>query len=219
MRLYIRVSKNSKLIPFNYQHLLTGVVNKWIGKGNDQHGKKSLYSFSWLQKTHATKEGINIDHDAYFFFSALDSDLIKKVTKGILSDPEMFCGISVADVQIKDTPELSSEERLFLNSPILLRLRDGERTKHVTFQDDEFNMALTKNIKGKMKAVGLCSDGFSIELDKSYPHPQTKLVDYKGVKNKTTLAPVIAKGKPEQIGFARTVGLGSSTGIGFGSVK
>lgn len=219
MRLYIKLSKNSKVIPFNYQHLLTGVVNKWIGEQNTEHGQKSLYSFSWLQNTITANGGINLKQGAYFFISAYDTDLIKKITKGILNDPNIFCGSCVTDVQIKDVPEFGNEERFFLNSPILIRQREMDKTKYITFKDENFDELLTKNLKGKLKAVNLSENNVTVELDKSYAFPQTKLIDYKGVKNKTTLAPVIIKGTPEQIAFAWTVGLGSSTGIGFGAIK
>ena len=219
MRIYIKISKNKEIIPFNYQHLLTGVVHKWIGVNNNEHGKRSLYSFSWLQNTSSTKNGINLGRDTYFFISAYDTDLIKRITKGLLDDPEMFCGSRAIDVQIRDVPDFSNEERFFLHSPVLIRQREGEKTKHVTYLDEVFEKLLTENLKIKLQSVDLPIDNVSVELDKSYAFPQTKLVDYKGIKNKTTLAPVIIKGSPEQIAFAWQVGLGNSTGIGFGSLK
>lgn len=219
MRLYIKLSKNTEIIPFNYQHLLTGVVNKWIGEENEEHGKRSLHSFSWLQNTVSTKNGINLNRDAYFFISAHDVDLIKRITKGILDNPDTFCGSRVVDVQIKETPSFSNEERFFLNSPILIRKRMNAKTKHVIYKEEDFETLLTENMKGKLKLAGLTPDDFSVELDRSYAFPQTKLVDYKGIKNKTTLAPVIIKGSPAQIAFAWEVGLGNSTGIGFGAIK
>jgi len=78
---------------------------------------------------------------------------------------------------------------------------------------------LTENFKVKLQSVNLPVDNLSIEFDRNYAFPQTKLVDYKGIKNKTTLAPIIIKGSPEQIAFAWTVGLGNSTGVGFGAIK
>jgi len=219
MRLYLKLSKNTEIIPYNYQHLLTGVIHKWIGKENEEHGKQSLYSFSWLQNTSSNKNGIYLNRDAYFFVSAYNTELIKRITKGVLADPETFCGSKVIDVQIKIVPEFSSEEKFFLNSPILIRQRDGEKTKHITYQDGNFENLLTENLKGKLEAANLSKENVLVELDKEYAFPQTKLVNYRGIKNRTTLAPVIIKGTPEQIAFAWLVGLGNSTGIGFGSIK
>lgn len=219
MRLYIKLSKNKTVVPFSYQHFLTGVVQKWIGPNNEEHGKSGLFSFSWLQNTEAIRNGLMLKNNAYFFISAYNTDLIKKIVKGIVSDPKMFCGIKAIDVQIKTTPMFTYEERFFMNSPILIRQKIGNQWKYLTYLDEDFEFVLTENLKGKLKAASISADGVSVELDKSYAFPQTKLVDYKGINNKTTLAPIIIKGTPEQIALAWEAGLGNSTGIGFGSIK
>jgi len=121
MRVYIQLSENDKIIPFNYQHLLTGVIHKWLGKDNKFHGKSSLYTFSWLQNTIATKEGINLKKGAYFFISAYDVDFIKDIIRGLLADPEMFNGIQAVDVQIQQAPEFHDETTFVMASPILLK--------------------------------------------------------------------------------------------------
>jgi len=58
MRLYLSLSPNEEIIPYNYQPLLTGAIHKWMGKDNFEHGKLSLYSFSWLQNVNTSKKGI-----------------------------------------------------------------------------------------------------------------------------------------------------------------
>jgi len=219
MRIYIRLSKNKESIPFNYQHLLTSAIHKWIGENNEEHGERSLYSFSWLQNTFKTKDGFRFKDNSYFFIGAYEARLIKTIMKGILKDPVTLCGSRVIDIQLKAVPKFSDEERFVLNSPVLIRKRDGEKIKHVTYVDKDFDQLLTDNLKAKLKIAGLDTTGVSVNLDKSYAFPKTKLVDYKGIKNKTTLAPLIIKGNPEQIAFAWTVGLGNSTGIGFGAIK
>lgn len=219
MRLYIKLSRNKERIPFNYQHLLTGVVHKWIGDRNEEHGRPSLYSFSWIQNTRAIKDGINLTRDSYFFISAYDELLIKKIVRGIMARPETFCGSIASEVQITSTPEFGDKERFMLNSPILIRKKEGEKVRHITFKDEDFASLLTESLVNKMKIAGLNFKGIRVSLDQDYPSPQTKLVDYNGIKNKTTLAPVIIQGEPEQIAFAWNVGLGNSTGIGFGALK
>jgi len=219
MRLYIRLSKNTDIIPFNYQQLLTGVVHKWLGENNQVHGAPSLYCFSWLQNTKSNKAGIFLTQNSYFFISAYNDDLIKMIMTGILENPDVFCGSKAIAVQIKETPKFTDEERFFLNSPILIRKRNDELIKHITYKDEEFEDAVTENLKVKLKSVNIFDKEISVKLDRLYAFPKTKLVDYKGIKSKTTLAPLIIKGTPEQIGFAWLVGLGNSTGIGFGALK
>ncbi len=219
MRVYIKLSKNTKQIPFNYQPMLTGVVNKWIGSDNTEHGRSSLFSFSWLQNTKANNNGISISDKSYFFISSFEINFLKEVIKGIIDSPDALYGTRVLDIQIKNTPDFSNCERFFLSSPILLKKRIGDKIKHMTYLDSEFENMITENFKKKLRYAKIIDKNVYITIDREYPFSQTKLVDYNGIKNKTSLVPIIIKGNPEQIKFAWLVGLGNSTGIGFGSLK
>lgn len=221
MRIYIKLSRNKELIPFNYQQLMTGTLHKWLGYDNEMHGEQSFYCFSWLQDVKTTKGGINIDKDTYFFISAYDDDLIKRIVKGIMNDPIAFCGCKVIDIQLKSVPEFSNEERFLVASPILVKRKNKDiyTSNHAIFSDSDFNQLLLDNLKRKLEKVGLDSIGMELKVDKTYDRPLTKLVSYKGVNNKVNVCPVIIKGTSEQLAFAWSVGLGYSTGIGFGSLK
>ena len=157
--------------------------------------------------------------DAYFFISSLNEELIRKIIKNVIEDPTMFNGINVFDIQIKNTPQFEPIESFFMASPVLLKLREGEKTRHVTLKDNDFEQDLTDNLKRKLEKVGLSSAGIEIRLNPDFNYRNTKMVDYKGIKNRTSFAPIIIKGTQEQIAFAWNVGLGNSTGIGFGALK
>lgn len=220
MRLYIKFSKNTQIIPFNYQRLLTGCVHKWIGQDNKQHGVVSLYSFSWLQNVSANTRGLNLNGDSQMFFSFYESDLAKEVIKGIMKSPEMFCGVKVRDVLIKDTPEFSNFEKFHVASPILIKRKLGDGSeKHYTFSDVEADELLTITLKTKLRRAGLDENNVRVYFDKDYPDAKTKLVTYGKIKNKTSVCPIVIEGTPEQIAFAWEVGVGNSTGIGFGTLK
>ncbi len=57
MRLHIKIKTGNQIVPFNHQHLLTGVVHKWLG-WNQEHGDLSLYSFSRLEGARTAKDGL-----------------------------------------------------------------------------------------------------------------------------------------------------------------
>ncbi len=219
MRLYIKISKANQTINFNYQHLLTGCIHKWMGKDNVYHGKMSLYSFSWFQYVDVVKEGIKIKDGSYFFLSFYDTNLLKEVLKNIMNDSEMFFGVRVSGVQIQETPLFVTKERFLLASPVLIKRFKGEKVTHYTFADSEANEYLTETLKTKAKIAGLNSDNLKIYFDKSYHSPKTKIISYKGIENKVNICPVIIEGTPEIVAFAWNVGLGNSTGIGFGALK
>lgn len=218
MRIYLKVSKNKERIPFNYQQFLTGAIHKWIGQDNLQHGSLSLYSFSWLQSIRATKDGIDILPGSYFFISAHDSGLIKTVLGGIMKDPFVCFGSEVTEAQIQETPGFGNYERFISASPVFIKRNIEGKAVHVTFENDQASVFLTETIQHKLQAAGLPYDGISISFDTDYPAPRTKVISYKGIDNKTSICPVIVKGSPEQIAFAWNVGVGNSTGIGFGAI-
>ncbi len=57
-----------------------------------------------------------------------------------------------------------------------------------------------------------------VSFDTSYENPKTKLVNYKGINIRASFCPVIVKGHPRAVQFAWEVGVGNSTGIGFGAL-
>ena len=219
MRLHIKTSKSNQKIDFNYQALLTGCVHKWLGENNVEHGKMSLYSFSWFQNVEVLKSGIKLKNGSYFYLSFHDEQLAKTVLKNILQQPEMFAGARVVDVMIEETPVFSSKERFLLASPILIKRFIDDKEKHYTYLDEVSDQLMTETLKTKAEIAGINSDGLKVSFDREYHSPKTKIISYKNIQNKVNVCPVIIEGSPEMIGFAWNVGLGNSTGIGFGALK
>jgi len=219
MRLYLHVTGNSKPIPFNYQSYLTGAIHKWLGN-NKYHGVLSLYSFSWFENVIIQKNtGIMLNSNSYFFISAFEDNLIKKIIKGIMIDPSIYFDSKVADIQIKDTPAFSSTEKFFIGSPVFIKRRFDNSEKHITYDHPRCNEYLTETLKKKLKAANLPSDKVQVKFDPSFIPPKTKIIKYKEISNRVNICPVTIVGTPEQIGFAWNVGVGNSTGIGFGALK
>jgi CRISPR-associated endoribonuclease Cas6 len=219
MRIILKCSASKQVVPYDHIPNLTGAVHKWIGTHNNIHGEVSLYSFSWLQGGKSGKVGLSFSEGAHWFISSYDPNLIKTIINGIQQDPEIGFGIAVRDVTIMDDPDFSEQSRFLLASPILIKRRDGERTEHVLFDHPLAGQYLTETMVTKLKKAGLDAAGLNIDFDKSYHSPKTKLVNYKGIKNRASFCPVIIKGTAEQQVFAWNVGIGNSTGIGFGALK
>lgn len=57
-----------------------------------------------------------------------------------------------------------------------------------------------------------------VSFDKNYFNPKTKLVRINGIDSRANFCPVIIEGNPEAIRFAWNVGVGHSTGCGFGAI-
>ena len=146
---------------------------------------------------------------------------IRKIVDSILSDPHMFHGMKVTDIQIDSQQTWENGEYHFrLASPILIkRSTDLNNIKFYTYEDVESERLMTETLKHKMNKAGLPEDEtLCVKFDMSYPNKKLKLVDIHGIKNKCSMCPIIITGKSDSIAFARNVGIGNSTGSGFGAI-
>lgn len=220
MRIILKTSPNSHPVPFDYQSKLVGCMQKWLGTDNDYHGKISLYSFSWLQEGKSVNGSLSFPLGARFFISFYDDNAIKDIIRTILGDPTMFCGMSVTDINLADMPDFAERDLFFCGSPILIKRRmDDGRYKQYNYLDCEANELMKETLLTKMRKAGLEEDKtLDIRFDTSYGKKKLKLVHYRNIGNKVSLCPVIIHAKPATKRFAWEVGIGNSTGIGFGAI-
>lgn len=219
MRLYLSLTRNKETIPFNYQPYLTGAIHKWIGKNNSEHDGLSLYSFSWFQNVSIKKSGVDLTADSYFFISAYKEELMKLILKGVLQNPEVCYGSSVSDVQIADAPSFQRGHTFFTASPVFIKRRVDNNEKHITYENPSSSLYLTETIKKKLQAANLSTEDVTVKFDDTYISPRTKIIWYNEIGNRVNVCPVVIDGAPEQLKFAWNVGVGNSTGIGFGALK
>ncbi|MEC7754914.1 CRISPR-associated endoribonuclease Cas6 [Roseivirga sp. UBA1976] len=220
MRILITTSANYNHVSFDHLPLLVGTIHKWLGTNNAIHGTTSLYSFSWLQGGKQENGGLCFSKGASFFISAHDEGLAKQIVKGAMGQPELFAGMLVKEIRIQDTPVFDRDEEYFsVASPILIKVKEETRVKHCLYNDPEANEVLTRSMQRKMDIAGIDPTGMSISFDPDYRSAHTKLINYKGIGNRASICPVMVKGSPEQIAFVWNVGVGHSTGIGFGALN
>jgi CRISPR-associated endoribonuclease Cas6 len=205
-------------VAYDHIPLLVGTLHKWLGQ-NEWHDQTSLYSFSWLIGGQKGNNGLYFPRGARWFISAHNNVLIKQIIKGIQDDPVISFGLTVQSITIQETPTFSESHSFTVASPVLIKRREDERIRHFLFSDKEADRFLKETLVTKLKRAGLQSDGASVSFNKDYPFPKTKLVNYNGIGNKASVCPVTIKGTPEQIAFAWNVGIGNSTGIGFGALN
>ncbi|NWJ51128.1 MAG: CRISPR-associated endoribonuclease Cas6 [Bacteroidetes bacterium] len=217
MRLHFKLKTNKTIVPFDHFPKVIGAVHKWIGK-NDIHDSISLYSLSTLKGAKQVDTGLLFENGASFFFSSINNELLKRIIDGVNISPEIAYGMTVGEIIIQEDPDFTNQDRFIPASPIFIKrtLEKGER--HFTIDDDEADLYLTETMQNKLKTAGYINNEATIKFDRSYPTPKIKLVSYKGIKNKTTLCPIIIQASPEVKAFIWNVGVGNSTGIGFGSL-
>ncbi|MBU2471792.1 MAG: CRISPR-associated endoribonuclease Cas6, partial [Bacteroidetes bacterium] len=204
-------------VPFNYQDFLIGVFHKWMG-WNKIHDEISLYSLSWLQGGKGVKDGFDFPKGARWFISFWDEELGKQLIMSAMKNTDVCCGMCVKEIQMQENPQFSSKERFIASSPIFIRKYDENRkATHLTFNNKEADHYLTETLKKKLKSANLDYD-VKVSFDRLYFKPKTKLVKINGIENKANFCPVIIEGNPEAVRFAWNVGVGHSTGCGFGAI-
>ncbi len=219
MRIHLAISHQGKIIPFSHQHLLTGVIHKWLGQ-NEYHGDISLYSFSLLEGLTTLKQGFKPGKQTLsMFISAYHDEFIKQIITGIRKDNSMFSGLSVTDIFIQENPDLSNQSYFFLASPILIKLKTEDKIEHILFENPIADELLTRSIFNKMASCGIEDESLKIEFDKSYNGAKSKLIDYDGIGNRASFCPITINANPTTKAFIWNVGVGNSTGVGFGALK
>ncbi|PKQ67778.1 CRISPR-associated endoribonuclease Cas6 [Labilibaculum manganireducens] len=224
MRIHITTTPSKQTIDFNHLHLLTGTIHKWFGK-NEFHDSISLYSFSNLTGAKASKKGLDFPNGASFFISCWNNEQAKLLITGIQNDPEMFFGMKASEIILQENPEFSTKSDFQIGSPIYIqRNLENGRKKFYYFDDKESPDLLAETLTAKMINAGLAEDKtLRITFDQNYHRKSTKKIDYKKgsqiIKIRASWCPIIIQGKPETKEFAWNVGIGNSTGIGFGALK
>ena len=221
MRLHLTTTPNTLPIPVDYMPKMVGVLHKWLGKNNDEHGKISLYSFSALHGAKMMEHEVNCPNGAKFFISLYDTDLAKKIIKSVLDSPEMFAGLIVSDLTIEEDKDLSDRDVFYFASPILVK-SSGDKyaeKKEYTFEDSKASEIMTETLKTKMRLAGLPDDDdLEVKFDVSYDNRKHTIFWYKGISMRVNKCPVIIKGSALTKSFAWNVGIGNSTGIGLGAI-
>ncbi|RLD56327.1 MAG: CRISPR-associated endoribonuclease Cas6 [Bacteroidetes bacterium] len=220
MRLKLKLSKNKTTVPFNYQQKLVGTIHKWMGR-NDEHGKQSVFSFSQLQSGEVMKNGFNFPEGSTLYFSSTDNKLLTNIYKGIKDDPTLFCGLKVYEIDMISEPAFRNRERFPLLSPLFFKqkIEGKNKPKHFTFEDEETEILLTEAVKRRLEFNEIPDDTLKITFDKTYQGKKTKVINYRGIGNKTSVCPIIVEGKFDSMEFLWNNGVGHSTGIGFGCLK
>lgn len=222
MRLQCQISSNTESVPFNYQHTLTRRLHSFF-PDNDFHDDVSLYSFSWLHSKRQIQHQNSLDFPsgAEWFVNFLEERHIRSMLATIITSPTLFYGMTIEEVRIQETPQFPDSMRFFVASPVLVKKFDGKAIRHLTFNDPETNDVMTQTLQTKLRAAGLDAHAESVRVrfDTSYAGAKTKLIDIHGIKNRANACPVIVEGTPEAVAFAWDVGVGHSTGAGFGALR
>ncbi len=219
------MSPNRQPVSFNYNHLLTGVLHRWLGP-NTLHDGLSLYSVGSLQGGGAREGALAFPRGATWHISAPDTPdggkLLRHIAAAALQASSVCCGMEVVEVSSQSTPQFGPRRVFRADSPVFIRGdKDGDNDPHILFDDPRAADYLTKTLHHKLDKAGLphLAEGARVGFDLSYKSPKTRLIHIKDdFYKRASVCPILVEGPPEAVQFAWCVGAGHLTGSGFGSL-
>lgn len=219
MRIAIYLSPNRELVPYNYQAALVGAFHRWLGS-NALHDDISLYSLSWLQGGKQVAGGFTFPKGGLFQISAPNAELFQQLIPNMVQGTHIRWGMEVQQANLLVTPNFGARHRFWANSPILIKrqLPEEKYQKYFFPSDPEANGYLTATLRHKLRKMGM-KEEVEVAFDPTFEHPKIKKIRYKHIDIKATFCPVIVSGAPEAVAFAWEVGVGNSTGLGFGALR
>ncbi len=220
MRVELRLTPSAQPVPFTYLYNQVGALHKWLGK-NPLHDGMSLYSFGRLRGGEKIGNHLYFPQGTSWMVSFHDSEQAWQVARGILRDERFAFGMIVSEVLEVPTPRFDSKVRLATDGEIIVRSKrtDGSR-EYLLWSDEQSSEGMTRLLRKKLQAAGYgeTHQGVTVQFDRNYPKPHTKLMEIKGIHHRGNVCPVLIEGTPEAIEFAWLVGVGELTGSGFGAL-
>jgi CRISPR-associated endoribonuclease Cas6 len=211
----IVLTANTQPVSYEIQYHLTRELHRRL-QSNNFHDEQSLYSHA-ISRGKTNNEHLDFPLGAKFTFSFYDEKILNQLAISFLKDRKLLFGMTVKELRFVETPDFGSQARFFAASPILVKKFDGTTVKHLTYTDANARDVMTVTLQSKLKKANLSTD-VSVKFDMGYAKAKTQLVNVNGIKNRTSLCPIIIEGDPVAIQFAWIVGIGHSTGCGFGAI-
>lgn len=217
-RLRINLTQPTVDVPVNNQHNLNGFIHESFGKNNPYHNSFSDYSISSLQggKLNGDKKTLSFNSEKPHFFISGNDDFLKfAVTAFVMSKASMF-GMKFDSVGAFDDFKLNTYfDDIITISPIIVK---NNEKKKITVNDSEFLECLTLNCQHKLLHAGIDDPTFKMEIIN--PHKsKSKCVWVGNVFNPCSNVRLRVYGKKKTRETLYNMGMGGSTGSGFGSVK
>lgn len=217
MRFNIYFTKPNVNIPINNQKELNSFIHRCLGKDNKLHDAFSDYSISSLQGGKNDNQILHFENEPYITISSLNFDFIGKMMYGAQFNNEKLFDMSVSRIEPLGEYNVNPYfDKIITISPILLK--DIDKRKKLTIKDDNWLNRLNEQSKAKLKHLGIEDETFNIKV-RNPEKAKTKNIHVGEVFNPCSMVSLEVYGKKETRIALYNLGLGNSTGSGFGSIK
>lgn len=234
----LKSPNNDLKIPFNYNHVFSGIIYNKINDLDlafELHSSKSFKFFTFSQinisKKRLVKNGfISKNGKISFYISSPNEYLIKSLIQGFLDNNEVkyiYDKLFVEKIELIKDPEIKGKMEFKSLSPIIVKIKknvDGNLKQWDLAPGERFYKALEKNlIKKYVKFNNLDSCDKKIKIYSEMKNVKRKRISIeKGPQttyHRAYVMDIILEGDLELIKFAYDCGLGEKNSMGFGCIK
>jgi CRISPR-associated endoribonuclease Cas6 len=214
--------KDGNSIPFKNQREVNGFIyNRLFDRDEEIHSSFSPYSISGLQGLVASddKKCLVPVMEPYIQVSSASDDITNRIVAGVIksinSKNKVLFGRRVTHIVCEDDSKVGKTYDVIKTlSPVLL-IKDGRK---LTCRDEGWETVLTEHCKRKLSNNGILDETFRIEFSKP-ENIKVKNIFVGEVFNPCTSFVATVYGKPKTRKLLYSLGIGGSTGSGFGAVE
>jgi CRISPR-associated endoribonuclease Cas6 len=221
MRIKLNFNTKGLELPINNQHIVNSFIHRCIGKDNEYHDSKNDYSISSLQNGKLIKgsDKIIFNKDAYITISSLNMKLINDILFGAYNT-ELIGAVKVTGVDFIDEHLLNGWNHFATLSPFIIKkYSDKKKYTFITLDGEDFDIQVKDYLIQKLLKIkpDLNLDGFDVRIPK-HPSHKIKKILIKNVINLANQCQISINCSKEVATLLYNIGLGQSTGSGFGTI-
>ena len=204
-------------IPIKNQKELNSYIHKCIGINNEYHDTFSDYSISSLQggKLINGNELSFTNSVPYIVITSENTEFISKIMCGMQSDKFTLFGMRFKTFEINDFNVDKFCDTIITLSPIIVKDENGYK---IAFDNPKWLPILKKISEDKLKHKGIIDETFNIEI-RNINKAKIKKIWVGDVFNICSYISLKVYGSPKTRKTLYNMGLGGSTGSGFGTIR
>lgn len=216
MIIKINFTQPEQIVPVANQKELNSYIHKCVGKNNKFHDAFSNYCVSSLQggKLNIEDNTLVFNEIPHIFVTTNNEKFTESFLNGVMQDKHTLFGMHYKNIEMLNFNINRDYDLIYMASPILLKRNNIK----ISYKDSNYIEALRDNCIAKLKYEGIEDETFDIELH-NVEKSKVKKIMVGDVFNIATIASFIVRGKRETREKLYNLGLGNSTGSGFGMVK
>lgn len=217
LKIYFKPMYDGKqiIIPFNNQKEMNSFIYRTLGDNNKFHDKFSDYAISSIQGgVKYDDKNIIFNEQPYIRVTSKNEEFLITLLNNIKLKKYSFFNLIYDRCEFKTFNLNSKYDKIITVSPIIIK----HNKRKISVDNPNFLSELKKNCIAKLKHCGIEDNTFDIKI-RNIEKAKKKLIQVGDVFNISTMISLIVFGKKETRDTLYHLGLGGSTGSGFGSIK